>query len=159
MNITFQMPGIRCFPFCMGSHCKKNLPSSNNLQFVLDFSAMLFYNEQEYIFEGGIVMAQSTIQGKYLIYQNLPLVRENNLICYGSTDDKYVLFLMILTNKTVQTPDPNVKIEIPDKILGQIVSTDMTKPPHERMVKQFERNGLADAIAFGMIQLERYNKK
>lgn len=104
-------------------------------------------------------MAQSTIQGKYLIYQNLPLVRENNLICYGSTDDKFVLFLMILTNKTVQTPDPAVKVEVPDKILGQIVSTDMTKAPHERMVKQFERNGLADAIAFGMIQLERYNKK
>ncbi len=104
-------------------------------------------------------MAQSTIQGKYLVYQNLPLVRENNLICYGSTDDKYVLFLMILTNKTVPTGTPGTTVEVPDKILGQIVSTDMTKPPHERMVKQFERNGLADAIAFGTIQLERYNKK
>ena len=57
------------------------------------------------------------------------------------------------------TPDPNVKVEVPDKILGQIVSTDMTKAPHERMVKQFERSGLADAMAFGMIQLERYNRK
>ncbi len=104
-------------------------------------------------------MAQSTIQGKYLVYQNLPLVRENNLICYGSTDDKFVLFLIILTNKTVPAADPAVKIEVPDKIIGQIVSTDMTKAPHERMVKQFERNGLADALAFGMIQLERYNKK
>ena len=104
-------------------------------------------------------MAQTTVQGKYLLYQNLPLVRENNLICYGSTDDKNVLFLIILTTKTVQTPDPNVKVEVPDKIIGQIVSTDMTKAPHERMVKQFERNGLSDAIAFGMIQLERYNKK
>ena len=46
-------------------------------------------------------MAQTNIQGKYLVYQNLPLVRENNLICFGSTDDKYVLFLMILTNKTI----------------------------------------------------------
>ncbi len=104
-------------------------------------------------------MAQSTIQGKYLVYQNLPLVRENNLICYGSTDDKFVLFLMILTNKTVATADSGVKVEVPDKIIGQIVSTDMTKAPHERMVKQFERSGLADALAFGMIQLERYNKK
>ncbi|MBQ8288628.1 MAG: hypothetical protein IJX76_07650 [Clostridia bacterium] len=104
-------------------------------------------------------MAQSTIQGKYLVYQNLPLVRENNLICYGSTDDKYVLFLMILTNKTIAAADPSVKVEVPDKIIGQIVSTDMTKAPHERMVKQFERSGLADAMAFGMIQLERYNKK
>ena len=104
-------------------------------------------------------MAQTTIQGKYLVYQNLPLVRENNLICYGSTDDKYVLFLMILTNKTIAATDPGVKVEVPDKILGQIVSTDMNKAPHERMVKQFERNGLADAMAFGMIQLERYNKK
>ncbi len=103
-------------------------------------------------------MAQTTIQGKYLIYQGLPLVRENNLICYGSMDDKYVLFLMILSNKKIKTPVGDMQ-EIPDKILGQIISTDVTKSPMERLAKQFEKNGLYDALGFGMIQLERLNKR
>lgn len=103
-------------------------------------------------------MAQTNIQGKYLIYQGLPLVRENNLLCYGSMDDKFVLFLMILSNKTIKTPAGG-NVEIPDKILGQIISTDMTKSPMERLAKQFEKNGLYDAFSFGMIQLERLNKK
>lgn len=103
-------------------------------------------------------MAQTTVQGKYLIYQGLPLVRENNLICYGSMDDKYVLFLMILSNKTIKTPAGET-LEVPDKILGQIISTDVTKSPMERLAKQFDKSGLYEALSFGIIQLERMNKR
>ena len=34
-----------------------------------------------------------TIKGKYLTYRGLPLVREGNTICYGSMEDKYILYL------------------------------------------------------------------
>ena len=40
-------------------------------------------------------------EGKYITFRGKPLVRENNIICYGNMEDKYYLFLMILTNKKV----------------------------------------------------------
>ena len=62
----------------------------------------------------------------------------------------------ILTNKTVETAAGEKK-EIPDKILVQILSTDVTKNPVERIAKQFEKNGLYDAMDIGLIWLEKLN--
>lgn len=103
---------------------------------------------------------ETTVKGKYLIYKGQPLVRENNTICYGSTDNKCVLFLMILSNKTVNinTKETSKKVEIPDSILGQVVSTDTTKKPHERILKQFNKNGLYEALDFGIDVMNRFNK-
>ena len=91
----------------------------------------------------------------YIVFRGKPLVRENNLIVYGDMSDKYILFLVILTNKTV---DKDKKVEIPDKILVQILSTDTSKPAHERMEKQFEKNGLFEAMDIGLIWLDKLNK-
>jgi len=91
----------------------------------------------------------------YIVFRGKPLVRENNLIVYGDMSDKYILFLLILTNKTV---DKDKKVEIPDKILVQILSTDTSKPAHERMVKQFDKNGLFEAMDIGLIWLDKLNK-
>ncbi len=113
---------------------------------------------------------ETTVKGKYLIYKGQPLVRENNTICYGSTDNKCVLFLMILSNKTVNinakdnaskdsaNKTISKKVEIPDSILGQVVSTDTTKKPHERILKQFNKNGLYEALDFGIDVMNRFNK-
>ena len=50
-------------------------------------------------------MAQKAVlNGKYLMYKGKPLVREKNAICYGSMEDKYILFLIILTNKKKPVP-------------------------------------------------------
>ena len=91
----------------------------------------------------------------YIMFRGKPLVRENNMIVYGDMSDKYILFLLILTNKVV---DKNKNVEIPDKILIQILSTDTSKPAHERMEKQFEKNGLFEAMDIGLIWLEKLNK-
>ena len=91
----------------------------------------------------------------YIVFRGKPLVRENNLIVYGDMSDKYILFLLILTNKPV---DKNKNVEIPDKILVQILSTDTSKPAHERMEKQFEKNGLFEAMDIGLIWLDKLNK-
>ena len=91
----------------------------------------------------------------FIMFRGRPLVRENNMIVYGDMSDKYILFLLILTNKVV---DKNKNIEIPDKILIQILSTDTSKPAHERMEKQFEKNGLFEAMDIGLIWLEKLNK-
>lgn len=98
------------------------------------------------------------IEGQNLIFRGKPLLREGNTFCYGSMSDKYVLFMMVLSNKTVK--DENGKdVEVPDKIILQVLSTDTSKPPHERVVKQFDRNGLFDAMDIGLIWLDRLNKE
>lgn len=100
----------------------------------------------------------SGVNGKYLIYRGKPLLRENNMICYGDmANDKYVLFLMILNEKKLEIPGTSEPVTGPDKILVQILSTDKSKPAHERMVKQFEKNGLYDAMEIGMIWLDKLN--
>ncbi len=84
-------------------------------------------------------------EGKYITFKGKPLVREKNIICYGNMEDKYYLFLMILTNKKVGGA------EIPDKILVQILSTE----EKNKIIKQGEKSGLYDALDIGMIWLER----
>lgn len=91
----------------------------------------------------------------YIMFRGKPLVRENNMIVYGDMSEKYILFLLILTNKVV---NKEKKLEIPDKILIQILSTDTSKPAHERMEKQFEKNGLYEAMDIGLIWLDKLNK-
>lgn len=101
---------------------------------------------------------QNYVDGQHLTFRGLPLVREGNTFCYGSMQDRYILFLMVLSNKTVK--DANGKdIEIPDKIILQVLKTDATLSPHERLVKQFECNGLFNAMDMGLIQLDRLNGK
>lgn len=91
----------------------------------------------------------------YIMFRGKPLVRENNMLVYGDMSDKYILFMLILTEKVVNK-EKNTKI--PDKIIVQILSTDTSKPAHERMEKQFEKNGLFEAMDIGLIWLDKLNK-
>ncbi len=92
------------------------------------------------------------LKGKYLMYKGKPLVRENNAICYGSMDDKYVLFMIILTNKQIG------ERTVPDRIIIQVISTDPNVSPQDKIWKQGERQGLFDAFSLGMIWLNHANE-
>ena len=92
----------------------------------------------------------SDVDGKFLVYRGRPLVREGNVICYGSMDEKYFLQMIIMTTKTVDG------IEVPDKILLQLLNTDRSLPDHERIVKQDMKSGFNEAMDIGTIWLERY---
>ncbi len=81
---------------------------------------------------------------KYLEYKGKPLVREGDTLCYGNMSDKCILYLMIMSYANVGDK------EIPDKVLIQILSTE-----DKKILKQGEKNGLADALDIGMIWLER----
>ncbi len=94
---------------------------------------------------------KALLEGKYLMYKGKPLVREKNAICYGSMDDKYILFLIILTNKTVNG------VTVPDRIIVQVVSTDPSADPQTKIYRQGEKQGLFDALDFGTIWLDRAN--
>ena len=50
------------------------------------------------------------------------------------------------------------KVEIPDPIVVQIISTDLNKTPAERVAKEFHKSGLYDAMVIGLIWLEKLNK-
>ncbi len=92
----------------------------------------------------------STVDGKFLMYKGLPLVREDNVICYGSMDEDYVLQMIIMSEKDSDGT------KVPDKILIQVLKTDKTLPDHERIVKQDMKSGFYDAFEIGLIWLERY---
>ncbi len=79
-----------------------------------------------------------------LMYKGKPLVREKNVIVYGDMNDKFYLFLMILTEKTTEEG-----IKVPDSILIQVLGTD------GKIIKQGQKSGLYDALDIGTIWLER----
>lgn len=95
-------------------------------------------------------MAENTAP-LYVEYKGKALVREGNNICYGNMTDKAVLFLLITSFKKVGN------VEIPDKILIQILSTDTSLPFHKRILKQGEKSGLFDAFDVGVAWLDRQN--
>ena len=99
---------------------------------------------------------ESTVDGKYLMFRGKPLVREGNQICYGDMQDEYMMYLMILSNKTVTVG--NVKTEVPDRVIVQILKTDTSIVGYERIVKQFDKKGLYEAFNAGLIYLDRLQK-
>ena len=92
----------------------------------------------------------STVDGKFLMYKGLPLVREDNVICYGSMDEEYILQMIIMSMKEAGGKS------VPDKILIRIMKTDMTLPESSRIVKQEMKSGFYDAFEIGLIWLDRY---
>ena len=90
---------------------------------------------------GNIMEGFSTYKGK-------PLVKKDNIICYGDPKDRAVLVLTVLSNKQVGGE------EVPDMILIQVQSTDTSLPITERVLKQGMKNGLYQALDFGASWLE-----
>ena len=88
-------------------------------------------------------------QSDFLTYKGRPLVRSGDTIYYGSSSEKYVIMLQILSKKKVAGE------EVADRISVQLLSTDDTLPPMERISKKSEKNGLYNALDIGAIWLER----
>ena len=93
-------------------------------------------------------MSTALGKDKYIMFRGMPLVREGQQIVYGSMDDKYILFLGIMTTKKVGDKD------VPDQIMIQIQST-----ADKKVVKFGMKNGLHEAFEYGLIWLETELKK
>lgn len=100
---------------------------------------------------------ENTVSGEFLMYRGKPLVREKNTICYGDMEDEHILFMMILSNKKVTLG--NKTVEVPDRIIVQIIKSDPKIIGLDRMVKQFEKRGLWEAMNIGLIWLDRLNSE
>ena len=96
------------------------------------------------------ILKGATVKGKYLMYKDRPLVREDNVILYGSMDEKYVLQLIIMTDKDYKGK------KVPDQVLVQLVATDPSIPQGNRVAKSTMKTGLNDAFDIGIAWLERY---
>ena len=78
---------------------------------------------------------KSTVEGKYLMFKGKPLVRQEQIINYGSMKDEYILQLMILKNREVEIG--GVKNTIPSRVIAQVLKKDPTVQGGRKMVKQF----------------------
>lgn len=92
----------------------------------------------------------STVEGDFILYKNRPLVREDNIICYGNVSDKYILKMIIMSET-----EYNGK-KIPDGVYVQLLRTDPSVPQKERVVQEAMKNGLYEALDLGVAWLERY---
>ena len=93
---------------------------------------------------------KSTVDGDFILYKNRPLVREDNVICYGNVSDPYIIQMSIMSEKEYKGR------KVPDQIYVQLLSTDTSKPMSARVVKDIMRSGLSDALDMGIAWLERY---
>ena len=87
----------------------------------------------------------ATVGGKYLMYNDRPLVREGDTICYGDMTEKYILLMDIMSYKEESG------VRVPKDIIVSVVeSDDVTK-----CVFQATKQGLYEAFGYGLIWLEQ----
>ena len=78
-----------------------------------------------------------------------PLVRQGNTLYYGMMNEPFVVMLQILSTRE------NNGVTVADKVSVQLISTDETMRPKDRIAKRSEKNSLFDALDIGAIWLER----
>ena len=84
-----------------------------------------------------------------LTYKGRPLVRCKNELYYGDPEKSAVVFMQILTTRQ------EAGETVADRVHLMLLSTDITKSPKERILKQTDKNGLYNALDFAAILLER----
>lgn len=85
----------------------------------------------------------------FLMYKGKPLVRSGKTIYYGFMNEPYVVILQITSTREVKG------VEVADRVVVQLVSTDPDVRPRDKIVKKAERRGLYNAMDIGTIWLER----
>ncbi len=91
-------------------------------------------------------MAVKSEKTKYFTYKGLPLVRSKNYIYFGDPSKTHIIFITILDS------DDN---KIPTKVSVELLLTDESLPPMERLLKRGEKSSLYEALDIGLIWLQR----
>ena len=90
---------------------------------------------------------------KFFECKGKPLVRSGNTIYYGDMNDAYVVCL------TIKNAEDYKDITLAGDITIQLLATDETLSPKDRIVKKSEKKGLFTALDLGATWLERQLKK
>lgn len=86
---------------------------------------------------------------KELTYKGKPLVRCGNTIYYGSMADKYVVKMEVKSTKKVN------ELDIADKVVVQLLTTDPNVRPRRQIIKSGEHDGLYKALDVADFWLSR----
>ena len=84
---------------------------------------------------------------EFLTYKGKPLVRNDKMIYYGDMADSHVCMLQIMTTKDSDS------IELSDSIMIQLVLTDPSVSPMDRIVKKATKQGIFNAMEIASIWL------
>ena len=94
-------------------------------------------------------MSEKKVKAEGLVYKGHPLRRIDNLIYYGSTNDKYIIMMQVLASKPVQD------ISVATKVSVQLQLTDPDLKSRDRILKKSEKDSLYAAMDIGSIWLQR----
>ena len=84
-----------------------------------------------------------------LTYKGHPLRRKDNLVYYGSMDEKYIIMLQILDTKK------DKDLDVATKVAVQLQLTDPDLKSRDRVVKKTEKDSLYAAMDVASVWLER----
>ena len=103
-----------------------------------------------------IDMADTKKIENYVLYQGRPLVKNGATMVYGSFNEAAYADMIVLTEAEEKLADGST-VTVPDMIMVTIWSTDKTniQPLHPQVFQK----GLANALDYSIIQIERFNKK
>ena len=94
-------------------------------------------------------MSKKKVKAEGLVYKGHPLRRIDNLIYYGSMNDKYIIMMQVLASKPVQD------ISVATKVSVQLQLTDPDLKSRDRILKKSEKDSLYAAMDIGSIWLQR----
>ena len=95
---------------------------------------------------------------KLLEYKGHPLRRKDNIIYYGSMEDKYIIMLQILETKGVlpqENPQSEDELKTASRVSVQLQLTDPNVKSRDRVTKRTEKDSLYAAMDVACIWLER----
>lgn len=90
-------------------------------------------------------------QASLPLYKGKPLVRSGNTVYYGHPSGEFVAMLQILSSSPGKDGAPAVG----NRVLVQLLSTDESLSPKDRIIKKAEKKGLYEALSIADIWLER----
>lgn len=95
---------------------------------------------------------------KILEYKGRPLRRKDNILYYGSMEDKYIIMLQILETKSVtpmENAAPEDELKAATRVSVQLQLTDPNVKSRDRVTKRTEKDSLYSAMDVASIWLER----
>lgn len=94
-------------------------------------------------------MSTSMKKNEFLQYKGRPLMRQDNIIYYGSMSDRYIIMMQVLESKQVKD------FPVATRVAVQLQQTSPNVRPKDRIVKKTEKDGLWNAMDIASIWLTR----
>lgn len=94
-------------------------------------------------------MSVSVKKSEFLQYKGRPLMRQDNIIYYGSMSDRYIIMMQILETKQVKD------LPVATRVAVQLQQTSPNVRPKDRIVKKTEKDGMWNAMDIASIWLTR----